>query len=202
MQWSYALSGQQYPNGGQLQVEVKGRQSFPHLKQDILLFDETHPATAAGAVSEIVPVLYYPRDGYLVQDSAHIYSNPQRTSLISTGNLGEAVSPVLPLWKQVDGTDWQSVDNEHWAKVANLAISYHVHPEKRETVTVKAGTYQDCVMITGTVSRGGGEGYRYQEWYAPHVGMVKSVTTDLKSGEVLALKELASFQLSSFAASK
>jgi hypothetical protein len=197
MRWNYALSGKQHPNGGQLQVEVKGRQHIPHLKQDVLLFDETHPAAAAGAAAEVVPVLYYPREGYLVRDTAHIYSNPHQTSLLSTGNLGEAVSPVLPLWKQVDGTDWQPVDNEHWAKVADLSISYHVHPETRETVSVKAGTYQDCVMINGTVSRGGGEGYRYQEWYAPNVGMVKSVTADLKTGEVLALKELVSFQPSS-----
>lgn len=202
MQWHYALSGKQHPTGGQLQVEVKGRQHIPHLQQDALLFDETHPVAAAGAVPEVVPVLYYPREGYLVRDTAHIYSNPQQTSLLSTGNLGEAVSPVLPLWKQVDGTDWQPVDNEHWAKVANLGISYHVHPEKREIVTVKAGTYQDCVMIDGTVSRGGGEGYRYQEWYAPNVGLVKSVITDLKSGEVLALKELVAFRPSAATASK
>jgi hypothetical protein len=202
MRWSYVLSGKQHPNGGQLQVEVKGRQQVPHLKQEVLLFDETYLVAATGAVLEIVPVLYYPHEGYLVRDTAHIYSNPQRTTLMSTGNLGEAVSPVLPLWKHANGADWQPVDAEHWAKAANLTIAYHVHPEKREALTVKAGTYAECVKIDGTVSRGEGEGYRYQEWYAPNVGMVRSVTTDLKSGEVLSHKELVSFQLSSPISSK
>src|SRR5215203_2345472 len=192
--WTYALSGKQYAHGGELQVEVKGTQHVPHLKQDALLIDESHASGIPGADPEVMPVLYYAREGYLVRDTAHIYSNPQRTSLMSTGNLGEAVVPILPLWRQVEGTDWKPVDEEHWGRAARLAIAYHVHPEKREMVTVKAGEYRDCVPVEGTVNRGDGSGYRYQEWYAPGVGLVKATTTDLQSGEVLVHKELVSFR--------
>ena len=192
--WTYALSGKQYARGGELQVEVKGTQHVPHLKQDALLIDESHASGIPGADPEVMPVLYYAREGYLVRDTAHIYSNPQRTSLMSTGNLGEAVVPILPLWQQGEGTDWKPVDEEHWGRAARLAIAYHVHPEKREMVTVKAGEYRDCVPVEGTVNRGDGSGYRYQEWYAPGVGLVKATTTDLQSREVLVHKELVSFR--------
>jgi len=160
-------------------MEVKGQQHMPHLKQEMLLVEETHPPIATDTTPEILPVLYYPREGYLVRDTTHIYSNPQRTSLMSTGNLGEAVTPTLPLWRHNNGTDGKPVDEKHWAKTSKLNIAYHIHPKKRETVAVKAGEYKDCVPVEGTVNRGDGSGYRYQEWYAPGVGLVKSTTTDL-----------------------
>ncbi len=192
--WVYVLSGKPYAHGGELHAEVKGRQYVPDLKQEALLVEETHPAAATDTSLDIMPVLYYLREGYLVRDTAHIYSNPQHTSFVSTGNLGEAVTPILPLWRHVDGTDWKPVDEEHWARAARLDIAYHIHPEKRETVTVKAGEYKNCVPVEGTVNRGDGSGYRYQEWYAPGIGLVKATTTDLQSGEVLVHKELVSFQ--------
>ena len=140
--WVYGLSGKQYAGGGELQVEVKGRQHVPDLKQDALLVEETYPAAAADASPDIMPVLYYPRKGYLVRDTSYIYSNPERTSLLATGNLGEAVVPLLPLWQQIEGRDWKPVEEEYWGSAARLAIAYHLHPEKRETVTVKAGEYK------------------------------------------------------------
>ncbi len=191
--WVYALSGKWYANGGELHAEVKGTQHVPHLQQEALLIDESHPSGTPGTSPEVVPVLYYVREGYLVRDTAHIYSNPQRTSIVSTGNLGEAVASVLPLWLKNDGTDWQPVDVEHWGRASRLDIGYCFHPE-RETMAVKAGEYADCVRVEGTVARGDGSGYRYREWYAPGVGLVRSTTTDLLNGEVLLHKELVSFQ--------
>jgi len=64
-------------------------------------------------------------------------------------------------------------------------------------VAVKAGEYKDCVPVEGTVNREDGSGYRYQEWYAPVVGLVKSTTTDLLKGEVLLHKELVSSHVGS-----
>lgn len=190
--WVYALSGRLYPHGGELQVEVKGRQHIPHLKHEALLTDETHPSEAPGEFPEVVPVLYYPREGYLVRDTAYIYSNPQRTSLVSTGNLGEAVAPILPLRPQHDGTDWQPVQIENWGTASRLSIAYQLHSQK-ETVTTTTGKYADCVRVEGTVAHGDGSGYRYQEWYAPGVGLVKSLTTSLRDGKILLQKELVRF---------
>lgn len=191
--WVYAVSGRQYPNGGELHIQVKGHQHLPSLKQEVLLFEETHPKATADATPEITPILYYPREGYLVRDTSYIYSNPQRTSLLSTGNLGEAVSPVLPLWRNLDGSDWKPVALEHWGKAANLDISYRIDPRKRVRIAVQAGEYTDCVLIEGAVKRTADDGYRYHEWYAPGVGMVKGAVSDMKTGEILALKELVSF---------
>jgi hypothetical protein len=108
--WIYVLSGKQSVNSEELHAEVKGQTPLPHLKQEALLVEETHPAAVADASPDIMPVLYYPREGYLVRDTSYIYSNTQRTSLISTGNLGEVVRPILPLWRQVERTDWKPVD--------------------------------------------------------------------------------------------
>jgi hypothetical protein len=190
--WVYALSGKYYASGGELRAEVKGIQEIAHLKQDALLVDEVYAAEASEAASDVVPVLYYPHDEYLVRDTSHIYSNPQRTSLVSTGNLGEAVTPVLPLRPDNDGTGWRPVGGEHWGKASRLSLTYRLHPE-RETVSVKGGEYKDCARIEGIIDRGEGSGYRYQEWYAPGVGLIKSTTTDLQRGTVLLHKELVSF---------
>lgn len=192
--WVYAVSGKWYANGGELRAEVRGTQHVLHLKKDAVLIDETHPGVALGTPSEVLPVLYYASEGYLVRDTAYIYSNPQRTSLISTGNLGEAVAPILPLDLKKGGTDWQPVDEEQWGKASRLDVTSHFRSEQ-EMVAVKAGTYPECVKVEGTVARGDGSGYRYQEWYAPGVGLVKSTTTDLLNGEVLLHKELVSFHV-------
>ena len=192
-QWVYALSGTQYPNGGELQRTVRGKQLVSQLGQEAVLIDETHPSGPSGSAPEVLPVLYYPREGYLVRDTSYIYVSSNRTSPVSTGNLGEAVTPVLPLWLKNEGTDWQPVSAEHWGKASGLVIGYRLSPEK-EAVTVKSGSYTDCVRIEGTVTRGDSSGFRYAEWYAPGVGLVKSTTTDLQSGTVLMRKELIRFQ--------
>jgi hypothetical protein len=190
--WVYALSGKYYTSGGELHTEVKGIHESPSLKQNALVIDEVYSVGDPGAASDVAPVLYYPREGYLVRDTSHIYSNPQRTSLISTGNLGEAVAPVLPLWPNADGTDWQPVGAESWGKASRLSIAYRFHPE-RETVSINSGEYKDCMRIEGMIDRGDGSGYRYQEWYAPGIGLIKSTTTDLQGGVVLLHKELVNF---------
>ena len=193
--WIYVLSGKQYVNGRELDAAVKGwKLPPPHLKQEALLVEETHPAAVANESPDIMPVLYYLREGSLVRKTSSIYGNSQRSRVTSTGNLGETVVPLLPLWQQGEGTDWKPVAEEHWGRAAQLASAYHVHPEKRATVTVEAGKYRDCVPVRGTVNRGDGSGYRYQEWYAPGVGLVQTTTTELQSGEILFHKELVSFR--------
>ena len=191
-QWVYTVSGKHYPDGGELQRTVRGKRLVSHLVQEAVLIDEIHSTGPAGTTPETLPVLYYPREGYVVRNTSYIYASTNRTNLVATGNLGEAVSPVLPLWPKNDGTDWQPVSAEHWGKASRLDIRHRFHPDK-EAVTVKSGTHADCVRIEGTVTRGDGSGFLYEEWYAPGVGLVKSTTTDLQSGTVLMHKELVSF---------
>ncbi|NOT55514.1 MAG: hypothetical protein HOP18_12990 [Deltaproteobacteria bacterium] len=192
--WVYALSGPRYPQGGELHVRVQGYHFLPALNQQVLLFEETHlPATAAD-VPKTTPVLYYARDGFLVRDPSHVYADRQRTRLIATDTFGEAVAPVLPLWRHLDGSDWNPVDVDHWGKTTTVDIEYHINPRKRVSVTVQGREYQDCVIIEGAVTRTPGESYNYYEWYAPGIGMVKRVMAELKTGHILATKELVSFQ--------
>lgn len=71
-----------------------------------------------------------------------------------------------------------------------------------ESVTVPAGTYKDCVMIQHKgASRKGGAGISLEafEWYAPEVGLVKSMVTINKVGKDQAkTSEHLTYQLESF----
>lgn len=65
-----------------------------------------------------------------------------------------------------------------------------------ETVTVPAGTYEDCVKITYTTVMNSPEGntkHVTEDWYAKGVGLVKSVEYD-KKGNVSSVDELISIK--------
>lgn len=66
----------------------------------------------------------------------------------------------------------------------------------KETVTVPAGTYEDCVKITYTIvmnSPDGNTKHVNEDWFAKGVGIVKSVEYD-KKGNVSSVDELISIK--------
>jgi len=68
-----------------------------------------------------------------------------------------------------------------------------------EAVTVPAGTFKDCLKIKQTCENGGGVAIMGYEWYAPKVGIVKSmVTIKKKSKEGKTVSESRTYQLLSF----
>ena len=77
-------------------MEVKGQQHIPYLQRDVVILDEAHPGVTPTAPKDILPILYYFHEGYLVRNSNHAYGDNERTNLVSTGTIGESFAPVLP----------------------------------------------------------------------------------------------------------
>ena len=196
--WIYRLSGAWYETEAELSVEVKGQHHVPHLQRDAVILDEAHPGVTPTAPKDILPILYYFHEGYLVRNSNHAYGDNERTNLVSTGTIGESFAPVLPLdlaSRSADPSEeWQEVWVGEWGEEAQLSSLYRFEPEQ-EPVVVTAGTYTDCLRVETKLVRASGRGFHYTEWYAPSVGMVKSTTTDLVSERIVEQKELVAFQL-------
>ena len=196
--WIYRLSGAWYETEAELSVEVKGQHHVPHLQLDAVVLDEAHPGVTPTAPKDVLPVLYYPHEGYLVRNSNHVYGNNERTNLVSTGSLGESSAPVFPLdlvgKSKNQSEEWQEAQIGEWGEVSQLTTLYRFGSEP-EPVVVKAGTYTDCLRVETKITRTSGRGFHYTEWYTPDVGMVKSTTTDLVSGKIVEQKELVTFQL-------
>ena len=196
--WVYMLSGAWYDTQAELSVEVKGQQHIPRLQLEAVVLDEAHPGVTPTAPKDILPVLYYPYESYLVRNTNHVYGNNERTILISTGTIGESSAPVFPLDLVGEGenqsAEWQEVQIGEWGEVSRLTTLYRFESEP-EPVVVKAGTYTDCLRVETKITRTSGRGFHYTEWYTPGVGMVKSTTADLVSGRIVEQKELVTFQL-------
>ncbi len=196
--WAYRLSGAWYETEAELSVEVKGQHHVPHLQRDAVILDEAHPGVTPTAPKDILPILYYPHEGYLVRNSNHAYGDNERTNLVSTGTIGESFAPVLPLNLASQSTnpseEWQEVWVGEWGEEAQLSTLYRFGPEP-EPVVVTAGTYTACLRVETKITRTSGRGFHYTEWYAPGIGMVKSTTTNLMSGKIVEQKDLVAFQL-------
>ncbi len=196
--WVYTLSGAWYDTQAELSVEVKGQQHIPRLQLDAVVLDEAHPGVTPTAPKDVLPVLYYPYEGYLVRNTNHVYGNNERTTLVSTGTIGESSAPVFPLdiasKSENQREEWHAVRIGEWGEESQLTALYRFGSEQ-EPVVVKAGTYTDCLRVETKITRTSGRGFHYTEWYTPGVGMVKSTTTDLVSGNIVEQKELVAFQL-------
>ncbi len=83
----------------------------------------------------------------------------------------------------------------------NLTVNLTVESTS-ETVTVPAGTYKECVQIKhtgGSKPDGAGISLEAYEWYAPEVGLVKSLVTITKTDkDKKKTAEHLTYQLESF----
>lgn len=83
----------------------------------------------------------------------------------------------------------------------NLTVNLTVESTS-ESVTVPAGTYKDCAKIKhsgGSQKDGGGLALEAYEWYAPEVGLVKSIVTITKTAkDQKKTAEHLTYQLESF----
>ena len=111
-----------------------------HLQRDAVILDEAHPGVTPTAPKDILPVLYYPHEGYLVRNSNHVYGNNDRTTLVSTGSLGESSAPVFPLdlvgKSENQSEEWQEAQIGEWGEVSQLTTLYRFGSEP-EPVVVK-----------------------------------------------------------------
>ena len=143
------------------------------------------------------PVAYYRRGGFLYKFSGLSYSGDE----LKEHRLGRGDEKVLPT-DPVASPEWQS-DFQIFSVDAN---GYGIRATSRATwtedvVRVRAGAFRDCLRVeTRTVSANAAAsaasalGFRYVDWYAAGVGLVRSQVTSLDDGRRIATIELVSFR--------
>ncbi len=116
--------------------------------------------------------------------------------------LGEGGTPTLVTPKEchlkfpiTEGNNWNMT-----TKMGNSTLNVAFTIESvSEDVTVPAGTFQDCLKIKQTGSDDAGASLMGYEWYAPKVGIVKSlVTIKQKAKDGTIIVEHRTYQLQSF----
>lgn len=192
--WVYTLSGNWYAEPAELSMQVRGLKFIQPLQLEAVVIDEAHPGVMPTAPKDVLPVLYYPHRGYLVRNTNHVYGDNEHTTLVKAGSIGEASAPVLPLDPVPTGGGWHTVQAGEWGEMSQLDTEYRSQLET-EPVVVEAGSYTDCLRVETRIKGVSGRGFQYTEWYAPGVGLVKMITTDLRNGEIVEQKDLQEYRL-------
>jgi hypothetical protein len=131
---------------------------------------------------------------FMEKDNAGVYRYAEQ--------VGEKGSPTLITPKEChlrfpvsEGNSWTMS-----TKVGNSALNVTFTIESvAENVTVPAGTYRDCLKIKQAGGNDAGDSVMGYEWYAPKVGIVKSlVTIKQKSKDGTIVSDNRTYQLQSF----
>jgi hypothetical protein len=93
-----------------------------------------------------------------------------------------------------EGSSWKMA-----AKVGNSTVNLSLTVESlSDEVKVPAGTYKDCIKIKQVGENEAGAAVMGYEWYAPKVGVVKSLVTLKQKSKEGAKSETRTYQLVSF----
>jgi hypothetical protein len=93
-----------------------------------------------------------------------------------------------------DGSSWDMA-----AKLGNSTVNISLTIESlADEVKVPAGTFQDCVKVKQAGKNDAGMSVMGYEWYAPKVGVVKSLVTIKQTSKEGTKSETRTYQLVSF----
>ena len=145
------------------------------------------------------PVAYYRRGEFLYRFSGLSYVEAELREF----RLGQAEEKVLPEDLSAH-PEWES-DFEvfHVGQGIGYAVrSVSTVSESLDTVTVRSGTFQNCLRVetravSGSLPHRAEEPqvlFRYTDWYAPGIGLVKSVTEVPPTPQPVNTVELVSFR--------
>jgi hypothetical protein len=92
------------------------------------------------------------------------------------------------------GTSWKLT-----TKVGGSTLNLNLTIESvSDEVKVPAGTFQDCVEVKQVGGNDAGAEVMGYEWYAPKVGVVKSMVTIKKKSKEKTVSEVQTYELTSF----
>jgi hypothetical protein len=164
-------------------VRVFGPKFFESLKKDVVEVEESYSSTGNGVflLEEQEPIVYFREDGYLNR----VFLTQQGGKLVPASGSGD--SRFLPE-TIVPGSSWES-DSQAFRVGTDLGFKVaHRHSISIDpkSVTVPAGTFEDCLRIDTFSTHGPGSGrepneeltFYYSDWYAPGVGLVKTQQWD------------------------
>lgn len=191
--WTYLVKSQSQQQDFVLTDRVVGERFIEKVHRNCQVVDENYQIERGG----VRPVLYYANQGYLNRLSGLEY----------VGERIEFPPFTLSIEHQFLPIDMQA--SESWSgpiepygnmpKAPTIAQSHRSFAESEEIVT-QAGHFKGCLRIE-TEARFSGGAYKeplvlnYRDWYAPAVGMVRSLATkDGFQGQAIESVELLKFE--------
>jgi hypothetical protein len=170
-------------------VQSRGPQFVPSLARPAVIFDETYP-------DQTTPVGYFLSDGFLQSEIGLSYRAEGNLERMPIGIQPMRVMPMPPR----AGATW-SYGEQVFAttpSTAGVEIRWSGSVSSEALVAVPAGAFRDCLRVESVAVHHGPVGgarrlYRYVDWYAPNIGLIKSEYSTGSSGEISTRMELVHY---------
>ena len=186
--WKYHLrlqNGDVWP----VIVHSRGPRFVPELGRVAAIFDEEYP-------DQRVPVAFFLAEGFLQSEIGLRYRLERGVELMPIGIQPMRVMPVPPrvgmrwaYFEQVFGsTDGVGFD-----------IRWNGSVSREEAVVVPAGVFRDCLRIESVAvhhmpNDDHAHEFRYVDWYAPNIGLVKNEYVTGSARDVVTHMELVGYR--------
>jgi len=176
--WTYQVTSKSQRSTYVVIDRVIGMQYVPALKLTGIVVDEFWNMERGGAR----PLVYYAKEGYLTRLSGLDYDH-QSILAPAWGRSEDARFIPTAL---IPNASWTSIDSPygHMPGAFNLTQTHRTFVEPA-AVMVVAGDFKDCIRVeTQSLYEGGpytkqkGTELLYSDWYAPDVGLVKTVARE------------------------
>jgi hypothetical protein len=201
--WVYEVTRPLRNERTRLTVRARGDRFVTVLNRHCHVVEESYAADANnGGRPETYPIAYYRENGFLYRSMSLEY----RDGELHDVGLGTTEERFLPDALRADSA-WDSVTT---AYDLGARDRYGVKQRHRavldpQTITVPAGNFANCVRVdtVATQQSEPGEGrpdrpltLYYSDWYAPNVGLVRTVqSSHAEGGPALARIELVAYDV-------
>jgi len=170
-------------------VRSRGPRFVPELGRIAAIFDEDYP-------DQSVPVAFFLAEGFLQSEIGLRYRVEHGVELMPIGIQPMRVMPMPPRvgmhWAYLEQVFGTAVDG------AALDIRWSGSVSREESVLVPAGVFRDCLRVESVAvhrmpMEASAREYRYVDWYAPNVGLVKNEYASASERRVFTRMELVSY---------
>ncbi len=200
--WTYQIVSKSQSTQYQITDRVVGVKYVPALKVTGSVVDESYSLSRGGTR----PLVYYAKDGYIARLSALDYDQ-KKIQAPSWGRSEEA--EFLPL-RLTPNLAWNNIifPYGHLSGAFDIAQRHRTFAESKRIVT-PAGRFSGCIRIETQAKYEGGAyapkgrhlKLAYVDWYAPGVGLIKTVALEGgSSGPEMERVELVKFSVTPAAA--
>jgi hypothetical protein len=177
--WTYEITSRSQDLKYQVTDKVVGFEYVPVLQRAGIVVDERFDVSGGGTR----PMLYYSRNGYLTRLFGFDYDH----QIITVPPWGRSEDASFLPNVLVPSLAWRSIGLPYGRLPGafRLRESHFAYAEPQEVI-VEAGHFKDCIRVDTRALFVGGPYRRfkdttrldYSDWYAPEVGLVKSVARE------------------------
>ena len=177
----------------QIEVVAKGDAQVDGLGQLAFVMDERNLGQGLG-LAPVGPTAYVVSDGFLCRYTGLDYTQSDRLKMLGK----EDPTRVIPLGA-APGTEWTNETRLlEQPEGGGGLIKWTGRTKRAESVTVPAGTFKDVILVETEYWDPSIDSDQpliaYQDWYARGVGLLRSVTTNVRDGG----KQMAEQSLESY----